>query len=88
MVHLVGMVVWGRGEALITHAPCIRVLITSRGLLQSVEKQPESIPPRKERPGFMDVLPFSVTKVLYSLKNMKRRPWLLPWWCGVVCRVG
>lgn len=63
------------------HAPCIRVLMTSRGLLQRVEKQPESIPPRKERPGFMLFLPLSVTKALYSLKNMKRSPWLLPCWC-------
>ena len=49
-----------------------------RGLLHRVEKQPADIPPRKEVSGVRLCWPLLVTQFLYSLKNIKRRPWFDP----------
>ena len=55
-----------------------RLAYLPRGLLQRVEKQPADMPPRKEVRGVRETLPLSVTQFLYSLKNIKRSPWLDP----------
>ena len=63
--------------------PCIRVLITSNGLLPSVEKHPALMPPNNPRRGVIGVSPLLVTISLYSLNHMKRNPMLEPCFSAV-----
>ncbi len=52
----------------------ILALTTSNGLLPSVEKQPALIPPNNPIIGVNVISPSFVTRLLYSLNHMKRKP--------------
>ena len=57
--------------------------MTSNGLLPSVEKQPALIPPNNPMIGVSFFSPSFVTRFLYSLNHMKRKPWLEPCFIAV-----